>query len=47
MDDSMRARLDERTYLHKSIGPTGLLALRPLQVTNDRDDWLRYLLKQR
>jgi len=43
----MRARLDERTYLHKSIGPTGLLALRPLQVTNDRDDWLRYLLKQR
>jgi RsiW-degrading membrane proteinase PrsW (M82 family) len=47
MDDSMRARLDERMYLHKSIGPTGLLALRPLQVTNDRDDWLRYLLKQR
>jgi hypothetical protein len=47
MDDSIRARLDERAYLHKSIGPTGLLALRPLQVTNDRDDWLRYLLKQR
>lgn len=47
MDDGIRARLDERAYLHKSIGPTGLLALRPLQVTNDRDDWLRYLLKQR
>lgn len=47
MDDAIRARLDERAYLHKSIGPTGLLALRPLQVTNDRDDWLRYLLKQR
>jgi len=47
MDESIRARLDERAYLHKSIGPTGLLALRPLQVTNDRDDWLRYLLKQR
>jgi len=47
MDDAMRARLDERAYLHKSIGPAGLLALRPLQVTNDRDDWLRYLLKQR
>jgi hypothetical protein len=47
MDDAMRARLDERAYLHKSIGPAGLLALRPLQVTNDRDDWLRYLLNQR
>ena len=47
MDDTIRARLDERTYLHKSIGPTGLLALRPLQVTNDRDDWLRYLLRER
>jgi hypothetical protein len=23
MDDSIRARLDERAYLHKSIGPTG------------------------
>jgi hypothetical protein len=47
MDDGIRARLEERTYLHRSIGPTGLLALRPLQVTNERDDWLRYLLRQR
>ena len=47
MDDGIRARLDERAYLHKSIGTTGLLALRPLQVTNERDDWLRYLLRQR
>lgn len=45
-DPDLRARLDERAYLHKSIGPTGLLALHPLQVTNDRDDWLRYLLHQ-
>ena len=30
----------------KSIGPTGLLALKPLQVTSYRDDWHRYLLKQ-
>ena len=30
----------------KSIGPTGLLALKPLQVTSHRDDWHRYLLKQ-
>jgi hypothetical protein len=46
VDEAIRAGLAERAYLHKSIGPTGLLALRPLQVTNDRDDWLRYLLKQ-
>jgi RsiW-degrading membrane proteinase PrsW (M82 family) len=47
MDDAIGARLEERAYLHKSIGPAGLLALRPLQVTNHRDDWLRYLLKER
>jgi RsiW-degrading membrane proteinase PrsW (M82 family) len=46
VDDDLRARLDERGYLHRTIGPTGLLALRPLQVTNDRDDWLRYLLNE-
>ena len=46
VDEAIRAGLAERAYLHKSIGKTGLLALRPLQVTNDRDDWLRYLLKQ-
>jgi len=38
--------LDEREFLRKSIGPTGLLALKPLQVTSYRDDWHRYLLKQ-
>ncbi len=46
VDDAIRARLDERAYLHKTIGPTGLLALRPLQVTSDRDDWHRYLLEE-
>lgn len=46
VDDDLRARLAERAYLHRTIGATGLLALRPLQVTNDRDDWLRYLLKE-
>lgn len=45
-DADLRARLDERAYLHTTIGPTGMLALRPLQVTTDRDDWLRYLLKE-
>jgi hypothetical protein len=46
VDDGVRARLAERAYLHKAIGATGLVALRPLQVTNDRDDWLRYLLRE-
>ena len=45
-DEDVRSRLAERAYLHKSIGPTGLLALRPLQMTSDRDHWLRYLLKE-
>ncbi|HEX5215803.1 MAG TPA: PrsW family glutamic-type intramembrane protease [Vicinamibacterales bacterium] len=45
-DPDLKARLDERAYLHKTIGPTGRLALRPLQVTSDRDDWHRYLLGQ-
>jgi RsiW-degrading membrane proteinase PrsW (M82 family) len=47
MDDAIRARLDERAYLHKSIGPTGLLALRPAAGHQRPRDWLRYLLKQR
>lgn len=46
VDDALRARLAERGYLEKTIGRTGLLALRPLQVTGDRDQWHRYLLKQ-
>ena len=46
IDDALRARLKERAYLEKQIGATGLLALRPLQVTGDRDRWHRYLLSQ-
>lgn len=46
IDDQVRASLAERAYLHRAIGPTGLLALRPLQVTSDRDEWHRYLLRQ-
>jgi RsiW-degrading membrane proteinase PrsW (M82 family) len=42
-DDTQRA-LDERSYLRKSIGPTGLLALQPVQVTSHRDDWHRHVL---
>jgi len=44
IDDEVRASLAERAYLHRAIGPTGLLALRPLQVTSSRDEWHRYLL---
>jgi hypothetical protein len=44
IDDEVRASLAERAYLQRAIGPTGLLALRPLQVTSHRDEWHRYLL---
>jgi hypothetical protein len=47
--EDLRARRDdclaEREYLQHQIGPTGLLALRPLQMTSERDDWHQYLLK--
>lgn len=46
IDDGLRAQLAERAYLEGSIGPTGLLALRPLQVTTDRDQWHQFLLQQ-
>ena len=45
IDDEVRAALAERAYLQAAIGPTGMLALRPLQVTSRRDDWHRYLLR--
>lgn len=44
-DDALAAKLEERKYLERAIGPTGLLALRPLQVSSDRDDWHQYLLE--
>jgi protease PrsW len=44
IDEEVRAALAERKYLQDAIGPTGMLALRPLQVTSRRDDWHRYLL---
>ena len=40
LGDSFR----EIEYLRTSIGRTGLLALKPLQVTSGRDLWHRYLL---
>jgi len=45
-DAALLAQLDERVYLEKSVGRTGLLALRPLQVTGDRDEWHQFLLRQ-
>jgi RsiW-degrading membrane proteinase PrsW (M82 family) len=42
----VRASLDELAYLERSIGATGLLALKPLHVTSSRDVWNRYLLEQ-
>lgn len=44
-DDDLAASLAERDYLQRSIGPTGLLALKPLQVTGYRDKWHRHLLR--
>jgi hypothetical protein len=45
-DADLDAALAERAYLHRSIGTTGLLALRPLQVTSHRDEWHRHLLNR-
>jgi protease PrsW len=46
VDDDLSAALSELAYLEKAIGPTGLLALKPLQVTSHRDDWHRFLLSR-
>jgi RsiW-degrading membrane proteinase PrsW (M82 family) len=42
--DDIPARLEEVRYLEKSIGPTGLAALRPLQGPAHRDEWHRTIL---
>jgi protease PrsW len=43
--EDLQASLEEIAYLQTTIGRTGLLALKPLQVTSDRDRWHRYLLR--
>lgn len=43
-DEDLPVALAELAYLEAAIGPTGLLALKPLQVTSHRDDWHRFLL---
>jgi RsiW-degrading membrane proteinase PrsW (M82 family) len=45
-DPDVKARLRELRFLQGSIGPTGLLALAPLRVASDRDEWHSYLLEQ-
>ncbi len=46
VDPDLKAKLQELRYLQHSIGPTGLLALKPLRVTSERDIWHAYLLEQ-
>jgi len=45
-DDELAAGLAEVRYLEKAIGPTGLMALTPLQVSSDRDAWHKFLLHE-
>jgi RsiW-degrading membrane proteinase PrsW (M82 family) len=44
--DDLRLSLEEIAYLQSSIGRTGLLAIKPLQITSDRDRWHRFLLAE-
>jgi RsiW-degrading membrane proteinase PrsW (M82 family) len=46
MDEELLAGLAEVRYLEKAIGPTGLMALTPLQVSSDRDAWHKFLLRE-
>lgn len=46
LDDEVTAGLAEVRYLEKAIGPTGLMALTPLQVSSDRDAWHKFLLRE-
>jgi RsiW-degrading membrane proteinase PrsW (M82 family) len=47
VDSDLHDALDEREYLQSAIGPTGLRALEPLQITTHRDHWHRHVLRQR
>ncbi|HVJ26823.1 MAG TPA: PrsW family glutamic-type intramembrane protease [Vicinamibacterales bacterium] len=46
LDDEVHAALAEVRYLEKAIGPTGMLALTPLQVSSERDTWHKFLLSE-
>jgi RsiW-degrading membrane proteinase PrsW (M82 family) len=45
IDDETRAKFDELRYLEKSVGKTGLLAVRPLLRMNRKAMWQLYLLE--
>ena len=45
-DLKVHANFDEMTYLEKSIGKTGLLALSPFLRTSSRDLWQMHMLKR-
>jgi RsiW-degrading membrane proteinase PrsW (M82 family) len=45
-DPNVQAKFDEMTYLQKSIGTTGLLALSPFLRTSNRDLWQMHMLKR-
>lgn len=44
--DDVRANLEELRYLQKAVGPTGLLALKPILRGSSRDLWQVYLLRE-
>jgi RsiW-degrading membrane proteinase PrsW (M82 family) len=44
--DDVERNLAEMRYLEKAIGPTGLLALKPIQTRSRRELWEVYVLKQ-
>lgn len=44
-DPEVKRKLEEMEFLHRSIGPTGKLALAPLLATSGRDVWQLRLLK--
>lgn len=46
LDDELVAALAEVRYLERAIGPTGLLAIAPLQVSSERDAWHKFLLRE-
>jgi hypothetical protein len=46
VDEDLDAALAEWRYLQRSIGRMGLMTLRPLRVTGDRDRWHRHVLQR-
>ena len=47
VDDEARSRLRELRELEAAVGPTGLLALKPIVRRSSRDLWAIYLLERR